>query len=88
MESREIGLKTRLKRWVALGRNGSERPRDEQDRTTSRALVALAWPICAAMLGDTLMGLVDTKLVGRLGPAALGGVGIATTFVFLIYSVV
>ncbi|MEO8801314.1 MAG: MATE family efflux transporter [Polyangiaceae bacterium] len=88
MEQDELGLRRRLKRWVALGRNGSERPRDEQERSTSRALVALAWPIAAAMLGETLMGLVDTKLVGRLGPAALGGVGIATTFVFLIYSVV
>ncbi len=42
---------------------------------TMRELVALAWPIAAAMGGETLMGLVDTKLVGGLGPAALGGRG-------------
>ena len=53
-----------------------------------RELVALAWPIAAGMLGDTLLGLVDTKLVGGLGPAALGGVGVATTLMFLNYSLI
>ncbi len=51
-------------------------------------LIALAWPIAAAMLGDTVIGLVDTKLVGGLGAAALGGVGIGTMLMFLNYSVV
>ncbi len=51
-------------------------------------LVDLAWPIAAAMLGETAMGLVDTKLVGGLGSAALGGVGVATTIMFLGYAVV
>jgi MATE family multidrug resistance protein len=54
----------------------------------TRELVQLAWPIAAAMLGETAIGLVDTKLVGGLGPGALGGVGIATTLMFLGYSVV
>jgi MATE family multidrug resistance protein len=53
-----------------------------------RELVALAWPIMTAMAGETVMGLVDTKLVGGLGPAALGGVGVAMTIVFLGYMVV
>ena len=88
MLGREIRLKTRLKRWVAVGSNAVVRPRDRAERNIQRELVALAWPIAAALLGDTLMGLVDTKLVGSLGPAALGGVGVATTFVFLIYSIV
>jgi MATE family multidrug resistance protein len=48
-------------------------------------LLGLAWPIAAAMGGETLMGLVDAKLVGGLGAAALGGVGVAMTFVFLGY---
>jgi MATE family multidrug resistance protein len=56
--------------------------------TPTRELVELAWPIAAAMLGETAIGLVDTKLVGGLGPGALGGVGIATTLMFLGYSVV
>ncbi len=50
-----------------------------------RALVSLAAPIATAMGGETLMGLVDTKLVGGLGPAALGGVGVAMTVVFFGY---
>jgi MATE family multidrug resistance protein len=53
-----------------------------------RELVALAWPIMTAMAGETVMGLVDTKLVGGLGPAALGGVGVAMTIAFLGYMVV
>jgi MATE family multidrug resistance protein len=57
-------------------------------RATMRELVALAWPIAAAMLGDTLLGLVDTKLVGGLGPAAIGGVGVATMLMFLNYSMI
>ncbi|HVY45897.1 MAG TPA: MATE family efflux transporter, partial [Minicystis sp.] len=56
--------------------------------TTFRELFALAWPIAAAMLGDVGMGLVDTKLVGGLGAAALGGVGIATVLMYLSYSIV
>jgi MATE family multidrug resistance protein len=50
-----------------------------------RAVFALAAPIATAMGGETVMGLVDTKLVGGLGPAALGGVGVAMTLVFLGY---
>jgi MATE family multidrug resistance protein len=50
-----------------------------------RALVSLAAPIAAAMAGETIMGLVDTKLVGGLGPAALGGVGVAMTIAFFGY---
>ena len=57
-------------------------------RETARELYALAWPIAAAMAGETLMGLVDTKLVGGLGPAALGGVGVAMMVVFLGYMIV
>ena len=55
---------------------------------TFRELFALAWPIAAAMLGEVAMGLVDTKLVGALGAAALGGVGMATVLMYLSYSIV
>lgn len=54
----------------------------------TRELVTLAWPIAAAMLGETAIGLVDTKLVGGLGAGALGGVGLATTVMFLSYALV
>ncbi|MFO0739885.1 MAG: MATE family efflux transporter [Labilithrix sp.] len=52
----------------------------------TRELYQLAWPITAAMLGETALALIDTKLVGGLGSAALGGVGVATTFMYLAYS--
>jgi MATE family multidrug resistance protein len=52
----------------------------------TRELFELAWPIAAAMLGETALSLVDTKLVGGLGSAALGGVGVATTFMYLAYA--
>lgn len=54
----------------------------------TRDVLTLAWPIAAAMLGETAIGLVDTKLVGGLGAEALGGVGLGTTIMFLGYAVV
>ncbi|HEY3818353.1 MAG TPA: MATE family efflux transporter [Polyangiaceae bacterium] len=62
--------------------------RRSKSAATMRELIALAWPIMTAMAGETVMGLVDTKLVGGLGAAALGGVGVAMTVVFLGYMVV
>jgi MATE family multidrug resistance protein len=56
--------------------------------STMRKLLALALPIAAAMGGETAMGLVDTKLVGGLGPSALGGVGVAMTVAFVGYMTV
>jgi multidrug resistance protein, MATE family len=51
-----------------------------------RKLLRLAWPIAVAWLGETAMGLVDTKLVSSLGDAALGGVGLASMLMYLAYS--
>ncbi|MFT3764990.1 MAG: MATE family efflux transporter [Minicystis sp.] len=51
-------------------------------------LVELAWPIAAGMLGETALGLCDTKLVGALGATALAGVGVASTLLFLGYSLI
>lgn len=50
--------------------------------------MALAWPIAVALLGDSAMGLVDTKLVSALGASAIGGVGIGTMVLYLNYAVV
>jgi putative MATE family efflux protein len=41
-------------------------------------IVGLATPIVLASLSQTLMGLVDTLMVGRLGEAALAAVGVST----------
>jgi MATE family multidrug resistance protein len=42
----------------------------------------LAAPIVVGFLGNQLMSFVDTMLVGRLGAAAIGGVGIGNTIFF------
>lgn len=41
-----------------------------------RELVALAWPITVSTLSFTVMTVVDTAFVGRLGAASLAGVGL------------
>ena len=38
-------------------------------------MLRLAWPVIAAEIGWVSMGLVDTLMVGPLGPAAIGAVG-------------
>ncbi len=42
-----------------------------------RRILALALPATATLIADPLMGLVDTAVVGRLGAAELGGLGLA-----------
>jgi MATE family multidrug resistance protein len=51
-------------------------------------LMRLAWPITVSTLSYSVMTLVDTLLVGRLGPSALAGVGLGGTasFVLLCFS--
>ncbi|HVN92953.1 MAG TPA: MATE family efflux transporter [Terracidiphilus sp.] len=43
-----------------------------------RGLVALAVPVVLSELGWMLMGVVDTIMVGRLGPNAIGAVALAS----------
>jgi multidrug resistance protein, MATE family len=45
-------------------------------------LLRLAWPIAVSTLSYSIMTLVDTLLVGHLGPAALAGVGLGGTTAF------
>ncbi len=49
-----------------------------QIRAELRALLALAIPVVLSEIGWVTMGLVDTVMVGRLGPEAIGAVGIAS----------
>lgn len=44
-----------------------------------REVGTLAWPLAVGMLSFTLMGVVDTLVVGLVGTAALAGVGLAAT---------
>jgi MATE family multidrug resistance protein len=50
-----------------------------QIRADLRELRALAVPVVAAELGWMAMGLVDTLMVGPLGPAAIGAVGLGAS---------
>jgi MATE family multidrug resistance protein len=77
-DAAEDGSRAGLRRGEQLGRWSA----------TLRELCDLAWPIAAAMLGTTAMGIVDTKLVAGLGAHALGGVGMATVLMYLGYSMV
>jgi MATE family multidrug resistance protein len=82
-----------LKRWVAHARRTLARAVERPEKAGAeggilRELVTLAWPIATGMLSETMLGLVDTKLVGGLGASALGGVGVATMLMFLNYSIV
>ncbi len=58
------------------------------EASPAREVFLLAWPMAAAMFGETAIGLVDTFLVSGLGAGALGGVGYASTLMFLGYSLV
>lgn len=86
-----MARQSRLKRRVAHALRTITRGtagRRSKSADTMRELVSLAWPIMTAMAGETVMGLVDTKLVGGLGAEALGGVGVAMTIAFLGYMVI
>jgi len=75
--------------WVPQHTLTGRRPSYSEPRASAlREVASLAWPIAVAMLGETVMGLVDTRLVGALGSAAIGGVGVATVLMYLCYSVV
>ena len=51
-------------------------------RRELRPMIGLAVPVILAEIGWTMMGLVDTLMVGPLGPAAIGAVGLGS-IVFL-----
>lgn len=53
-------------------------------RSELRELLRLAAPLIAGHAGNQLMGVIDTAMVGRLGPASLAGVGVGTGLFFII----
>ncbi len=56
---------------------------DWEDRRVAE-LGRLAWPITVSTLSYSIMTLVDTLLVGHLGPAALAGVGMGGVAAFAV----
>lgn len=53
-------------------------------KTELRALLTLAVPIALAQVGQTLMGVVDTAVVGRLGAAEIGAVGVGNSLFWFV----
>ena len=63
-----------------------------ETKTTNNAplrsrVLNLAWPVIAENLLETMLGIVDTALVGVLGASAIAGVGAAQQAQFLLISV-
>ncbi|MFT3841461.1 MAG: MATE family efflux transporter [Myxococcaceae bacterium] len=52
-----------------------------------RALAILAGPLGLAQAGQAMLGVVDTAVVGRLNPAAVGGVGLGNGIFFAVATV-
>jgi MATE family multidrug resistance protein len=53
-------------------------------RRELHAMSSIAWPVILAEIGWVLMGIVDTMVVGPLGPAAIGAVGTGSTMFFAV----
>jgi MATE family multidrug resistance protein len=51
-----------------------------------REVVALATPVVLTQLSATAMGVVDSAMVGRLGPTQLAAVGFASIWMWTIFS--
>lgn len=61
---------------------------DVRGPTSPRWLVFnLAWPVILEGLLQTLLGVVDTIMVGRLGSDSLAGVGTAQQFLFFLIAI-
>jgi multidrug resistance protein, MATE family len=55
-------------------------------RDEFRPMLSLAWPVVVAELGWMVMGLVDTLMVGRVSPEAIGAVGLGSS-VFVAFAI-
>lgn len=68
---------------------GFDQPETEPahtSRSIRRRVLALATPVIAENLLQTMLGIVDTLFVARLGSAALAGVGTAIQVIFFLIS--
>ena len=58
--------------WTAAAASSVRRQRSDMVRT----IWALAWPVIVTFLLESLVGLIDTLMVGRLGASAVAAVGV------------
>jgi putative MATE family efflux protein len=63
-----------------------ETPIAEDFAALRRRVLSLAWPVIGENLLETLLGIVDTLLVARLGTAAIAGVGNGLQILFFLLS--
>ncbi len=52
-----------------------------------RAVILLAWPIIIEMLLQSAVGIADTAMVGRLGPASIAAVGLGNQVIMLFLTI-
>src|SRR5438105_4606107 len=57
---------------------------DEERRSVGRNVFRLAWPAIAENALQTLLGIVDTAVVARLGTQALSGVGASQQLIWVL----
>ncbi len=53
------------------------------ERKMIREILLLAYPVIIGMISHTVLNLVDTAMVGRLGDVALGSVGLGSFFILV-----
>ena len=53
-------------------------------RSEFRPMFKLAWPVVLSEIGWMMMGVVDTIMVGRVSPEAIGGVSIGSVLYFTV----
>jgi len=56
------------------------------ERGGLREVSALAWPVILSQISSTLMGVVDSAMVGRLGATELAAVGFANVWSWTLFS--
>ncbi len=75
-------------REAASSPHSAEQPEEEPKSASAlgeaKALVRLAAPLALANLGQVLLGVVDTAVLGRLGASELGGAGLGNSLYFAI----
>ncbi len=58
-----------------------------EPRAMRRHVWSLAWPVVSRMFMQSIVGMVDIMMVGRLGPASIAAVSVGNRVVFILIAV-